>query len=88
MDHRSAEFPEVPSISDTEKQGSDRIFVCELLEDLKAVNPLWHDVIDCICVREMKLEEACEYLGIPPGVLRGRLHRARHYIKVKYGKEW
>lgn len=88
MDHNSEEFPQKFSSNDTEKEGCNKMFACELLEDLKRTKPHWYDVVECVCVMEMRPEEACEYLGLSPGVLRGRLQRARHYIKEKYGEDW
>ncbi len=88
MDHRSEEFPQEVSDNNTEKQGCDRMVICELLEDIRKNKPRWYDVVEYVCVREMKPEEACKYLGISPGMLRGRLQRARHYVKVKYGIDW
>lgn len=70
-----------------EKICSDRTFICEIMKDLKAENEIWYEVIECICIRQMTSEEACEYLGIPPDVLRSRLHRARCYLHKMYDKE-
>lgn len=70
-----------------EKRCHDRQFICEVLEHLKEVNPMWYDVIDCICIQQMTPEEAARYLDIPPGALRSRLSRARQYLRKMYEKE-
>lgn len=70
-----------------EKRCDDRQFICEVLEHLRKVNPLWYDVIDCICIRQMTPEEAAFYLDIPPGALRNRLSRARQYLRKMYEEE-
>lgn len=71
--------------TDLEKQCSDRMFICELLEDLKREKKEWYDVVDFICVQEMSPEEAAEKLGISSGLVRSRLYRARRYLQKKYG---
>lgn len=77
-----------PAAADMEKQSTDKIFLCNVLEDLKQENELWYEVIEHICILEESYEEAAKQLGITPAVLRARLYRARRYIQNKYGSDY
>ena len=79
---------DITATDDIEKQCTDKIFLCSLLEDLKEENELWYEVIDHICIREEKCEEAAKQLGVSAAVLRARLYRARRYIQNKYGDDY
>lgn len=59
-----------------------------ILEDLKEKNETWYDVIEAVCVMEMRQEEAAEYLQISPQVVRARLYRARKYIRAEFEAEY
>lgn len=70
--------------ADIAGQCTAKVFLCDLLRDLRTVNVNWYEVIDHVCVRGESCEEAAEQLGISAAVLRARLHRARNYIREKY----
>lgn len=59
-----------------------------ILEDLKKTNEGWYQVIEAVCVQEMRQEQAAEYLQVTPQVLRAKLYRARKYIRSKYENEY
>lgn len=73
---------------DVEKNCTDRQFICQIMEDLKAENKLWYEVIDYVCIRGMSCEKAAKLLGTSPAGLRARLHRAKQFIRQKYGDEY
>lgn len=73
---------------DVEKQCMDRMFICQLLEDLKEENELWFEVIYDIFILNMNYDETAKLLDISPATLRARVYRAKNYIKEKYGKEY
>lgn len=66
----------------------DRMFICQLLEDLKEVNELWYEVIYYIFILKMGYDETAKLLDISPATLRARLYRAKNYIREKYGGEY
>ncbi|EET59690.1 Sigma-70 region 2 [Marvinbryantia formatexigens DSM 14469] len=74
--------------ADMEKQCADRMFICQLLEDLKEANELWFEVIYYIFVLNMSYDETAKLLDISPATLRARMYRAKNYIKEKYGSEY
>lgn len=74
--------------ADMEKQCMDRMFICQLLEDLKEVNELWYEVIYYIFILKMSYDETAKLLDISPATLRARLYRAKNYIREKYGGEY
>ena len=75
-------------VDDIAGQCTMKVFLCDLLRDLREVNEHWFEVVDHICVREESYEEAAKQLGVSAAVLRARLHRARNYIKEKYGDHY
>lgn len=79
---------EAGHIVDMEKQCIDKMFICQLLEDLKEENELWFEVIDYIFIKDMSYDETAKLLGISPATLRARVYRAKNYIKEKYGREY
>lgn len=81
----SPDITERLSSVDLEKQCSDRMFICELMEDLKREKWEWFQVVECICIWEMSPEETAGRLGISAGLVRSRLYRARRYLQKKYG---
>lgn len=73
--------------NDVVKRYTERRFISEIMENLREKNPNWYDVIDCICVQQMTLEEASKFLGVPERDLKSRLYRARKYIRKMFEKE-
>lgn len=65
-----------------------KMLVTHILEELHKYKPEWYDVIEAACIRELSNEEGAEYLGIPGEIFRGRLYRARRYIRKRYGDEF
>lgn len=59
-----------------------------ILEDLKVKNNGWYEVIEAICVLEMKRDEAAAHLQLESQALRAKLYRARKYIRKTYGTEY
>lgn len=58
----------------------------EILEELYQHKPEWYEVIEASCIREMSANEAAAYLGITNEAFRGRLCRARSYVRKQYGE--
>lgn len=59
-----------------------------ILREVREVNPLWYELLMLCCVEELSYEEASERLNIPVDVLRARMHRARAYIRKRFGNEY
>lgn len=59
-----------------------------ILGALRRKNKSWYEIVEMISVLEMSQEEAAEYLGISPEVLRAKLYRARKYIRKKFGNNY
>ncbi len=60
-------------------------FTREILEDLKENHQVWYEVILMICIQDMHHEEVARKLNITKDVLYSRLHRAKLWIRKKYG---
>lgn len=73
--------------NDVVKRYTERRFIYEIMENLRKKNPNWYEIVDCICVRQMTLEEASEELGVPVRDLKSRLYRARKYLRTMFEKE-
>ncbi|MCD8336339.1 MAG: RNA polymerase sigma factor [Lachnospiraceae bacterium] len=58
-----------------------------IMGELKASHPLWYETVYLICVEELSYEEASRWLGVKPGVLRSRIHRARMFVREQFGGE-
>lgn len=81
------EFMGAEAPVDVVKQYTDRRFICEIMEKLKEKNPRWYEIIDCVCIKQMSLEEAEKYLGVPKEDLKSRLYRARKFIREMFEEE-
>lgn len=71
-----------------EKMSEDRLFVCELLDDLREHNRNWYEAVERIYVLQESYEEAAKQLGTTSTVLRARVKRAKSYIREKYGADY
>lgn len=60
----------------------------QIMECLRTKNESWFEIIEAIALMEMSQEEAAEYLGMSPQVLRAKLYRARKFIRKKFGEEY
>lgn len=60
----------------------------QIMETLRRKNESWYEIMEAVGLLEMSQEEAAEYLGISPQVLRAKLYRARKFIRKKYGEEY
>ncbi|MCD8075182.1 MAG: RNA polymerase sigma factor [Lachnospiraceae bacterium] len=58
-----------------------------ILSELRKTHPLWYETVYLICVEELTYEEAAGRLGVKPGVLRARIHRARVFVREQFGGE-
>ncbi|MCD8348376.1 MAG: RNA polymerase sigma factor [Lachnospiraceae bacterium] len=61
--------------------------ILRIMGELKSTHPLWYETVYLICVEELTYEEAAECLGVAPGVLRSRIHRARVFVRERFGGE-
>lgn len=59
-----------------------------ILREIQAVNEIWYEVLVMICVKGMSHREAASVLHVSEQVVRARLHRARGYVRQKYGDEY
>lgn len=61
--------------------------ITRIMDKLKETHPLWYETVYLICVEELTYEEASRQLGVKPGVLRSRIHRARVFVREQFGGE-
>ncbi len=76
------------SSGNPEELTETRLFVCDLLEDLKKRNVRWYEIAVHVYLLQESYEEAAELLGTNAAVLRARWNRAKRYIIKKYGKDY
>lgn len=60
----------------------------EIFDGLQKKNTRWYECIMYVCYMEMPQAKAAEIMGIRTEVLHSMLHRARKWIKKKYGAEY
>ena len=78
------EFEEDAIVSDNdfeEVENKDRNQ--QILDAVNSLPDNHREVIMCVFYNEMSIEEAGEALGIPPGTVKSRLHRAKEQLKNK-----
>jgi len=61
--------------------------IARIMGELKESHPLWYETMCLICFEELTYEEASVRLGVKPGVLRSRIHRARVFVREQFGEE-
>ncbi len=76
------------SMEQAELHLKDENLACRIMSELEQVNALWFEAFGLLCVNELSYEEAAKRLGVTPQVLRARVHRARTYVRNKYGREY
>lgn len=59
-----------------------------ILREVQEVNKVWYEVLVMICVNGMSHREAAAVMHVSEQVVRARLHRARGYVRQKYGDEY
>jgi RNA polymerase sigma-70 factor (ECF subfamily) len=67
---------------------SKRELLGRIMQEVKAVNEQWYDVLFLSCVEGLSYGEIAKQMDIPETVLRARMHRARIFIKQKFGDEY
>lgn len=60
----------------------------KILQEVKVVNQNWYEVLFLRCVDGLTFVEMSRRLKVPEAVLRARLHRAREYIRRRFGEEY
>ena len=59
-----------------------------ILEQLREVNAEQYEIVWHVCCLQMSIGEAAKRLGLSYETATMRLHRARAWIRVNYGKEY
>lgn len=59
-----------------------------ILREVREANERFYEVLVMICVDGMSYEEAARELNVSEQVVRTRLHRARKYVREKFGEEY
>ncbi|MDY3250752.1 MAG: RNA polymerase sigma factor [Candidatus Choladocola sp.] len=60
----------------------------KILNEVRTVNEKWFEVLVLNCVEGLSYAEVAEVLNISEPVLRARMHRARNFIKKRFGAEY
>jgi len=60
----------------------------KILADVKSVNEKWYEVLVMCCVEGMSYPEMAEKLNMSIDALRARVHRARSYVRERFGEEY
>ena len=80
------ESPEYTYIQSEERR--ERIeFGATIFRELQKKNENWYAILYMLCVLEMDHDEVAEKLGVSKDVVYARLHRARTWLRKKYGEE-
>lgn len=59
-----------------------------ILEEVRAVNEKWYEVLVMSCIDGMSYAEMAEELNISVDALRARVCRARAYVRERFGEEY
>lgn len=65
-----------------------RDFLRKVLNDVKVNNESWYELLILLCCLNEPQIEAAKELNISLDVLRAKLHRARVWIRKRYGQEF
>ncbi|MCD8104038.1 MAG: sigma-70 family RNA polymerase sigma factor [Lachnospiraceae bacterium] len=71
-----------------ESRFAQRELIVHIFRDLEQVNTRWYEVAILCFVLERSYAEAAEYLKVPVDVVRGRIRRARVYIRANFYDEF
>ena len=71
-----------------ERQMYQKELTGRILREVQKANRLWYEVLIMICVDGLSYSEAARRLGITEPVLRARLHRARLFVRERFGDEY
>ncbi len=82
----AVESPEESYIHEEERQRRIQ-FGAAIFQELEAKNPSWYAILYMMFVLEMDHDEIAEKLGVTKEVVYARLHRAKTWIRKKYGEE-
>lgn len=63
-------------------------FRIKILKHIQSVNKDWHTIIEYTVMLDKSQDEIARQMGISKEVLRGKLFRARKWIKKEYGGEY
>ena len=84
--HKTVESPE-ESLIHEENRRRKIAFGASIFRELETKNQNWYAILYMMFVLEMDHDEIAEKLGITKEVLYARLHRAKDWIRKKYGDE-
>ena len=59
-----------------------------ILEEVRAVNEKWYEVLVMSCIDGMSYAEMAEELDMSVDALRARVYRARTYVRERFGDEY
>lgn len=62
-------------------------FGAAIFREIEEKNPNWYAILYMLFVLEMDYDEVAERLGVTKEVVYARLHRAKMWIRKKYGDE-
>ena len=65
-----------------------REFRLRVLNHIKTINEDWHKIIAYSVIMDISQDEIADYLGISKEALRGKLCRARKWLKEEYDVEY
>jgi RNA polymerase sigma-70 factor (ECF subfamily) len=71
-----------------EEKENKRELLGRIMQEVKATNEQWYDVLFKSCVEELSYADIAKEMGISETVLRARMHRARVFIKQRFGDEY
>lgn len=60
----------------------------KILSEVKEVNEKWYEVLVMSCIDGMSYAEMAEELNMSTEALRARVHRARSYVRERFGGEY
>jgi len=84
--HRGVPLDEVPDLPARDASPEERISAHEALEAIDRLPEDQRDVLILVGLNELSYAEAASVLGIPPGTLMSRLHRARARLREMLGR--
>lgn len=76
------------SIEIFEEHRHNKELLGNIFREVRKVNEQWYEVLVLSCVDGMTYGAAAKQLNIPEGVLRTRMHRARAFIRERFGEEY
>ncbi|MCV2866405.1 RNA polymerase sigma factor [Albidovulum sediminicola] len=83
---RGVPLDEVPEIPSSDASPEERMSAGEVLAAIDLLPEDQRDVLVLVGLNELSYAEAASVLGIPPGTLMSRLHRARSRLREMLGR--